>query len=57
MSASNCGGRQSPRRPKGRPVEIVDRFRAQHLALAERKIMTDEGVATVMADDSESPLA
>jgi hypothetical protein len=34
-----------------------DRFRAQHLALAEREILTDAGVATVLANDSESPLA
>lgn len=56
MPASNRGGGQSPRRPKGRPGDIVDRFRAQHLALAEREIMTDEGATTVMANDSESPL-
>ena len=46
MTASNRGGPKSPRRPKERPVEIVDRFRAQHLALAEREIVTDAGVAT-----------
>lgn len=57
MPASDRGGRQSSRRLKGRPAEIVDRFRAQHLALAEREIMTDAGVATVMVDDGESPLA
>jgi hypothetical protein len=57
MSASDRGVRKSTRRPKSRPAEGVDRFRAQHLTLAEREIMTDAGVATVMANDSESPLA
>ncbi|MDR6303650.1 hypothetical protein GGQ85_001344 [Nitrobacter vulgaris] len=57
MTASNRGSSKSSRRPKERPVEIVDRFRAQHLSLAEREIVTDAGIATVMANDSESPLA
>ena len=35
----------------------VDGFRASHLALAERDIMTAEGLARVTMDDSESPLA
>ncbi|MGX7745070.1 DUF6456 domain-containing protein [Rhodopseudomonas parapalustris] len=35
----------------------VDGFRASHLALAERDIMTAEGLARVTIDDSESPLA
>jgi hypothetical protein len=56
MSASNRGGK-STRRPKNQPVEIVDRFRAQHLALSAREIMTDTGVVSVMVNDSESPLA
>jgi hypothetical protein len=57
MSASDRGAGKSTRRPKNRPAEVVDRFRAQHLTLAEREIMTDAGVATVLANDSESPLA
>jgi hypothetical protein len=57
MSASDRGAGKSTRRPKRRTAEVVDRFRAQHLTLAEREIMTDAGVATVMANDSESPLA
>ncbi|WP_319797090.1 DUF6456 domain-containing protein [Nitrobacter sp.] len=57
MSASDRGVGKSTRRPKSRQTEVVDRFRAQHLALAEREIMTDAGVVTVMANDSESPLA
>jgi hypothetical protein len=56
MSANRGVGKST--RPKSRPAEVVDRFRAQHLTLAEREIMTDAGgVATVMANDSESPLA
>ena len=35
----------------------VDAFRAQHLDLAARQILTDEGVARVLVNDSESPLA
>ncbi|MEO6382747.1 MAG: DUF6456 domain-containing protein, partial [Nitrobacter sp.] len=57
MSTSNRGGSKSTRRPKSQPAEIVDRFRAQHLALSAREIMTDTGVASVMVNDSESPLA
>jgi hypothetical protein len=30
---------------------------ARSISLAEREIVTDAGVATVMANDSESPLA
>ncbi|MGO3929575.1 DUF6456 domain-containing protein [Rhodopseudomonas pseudopalustris] len=35
----------------------IDSFRAQHLTLAERQIMTAEGIASVTIDDGESPLA
>lgn len=35
----------------------IDRFRAQHLELVDRKIMADEGVARVLVNDGESPLA
>lgn len=35
----------------------VDAFRARHLDLAARDIMTDAGVARVLMNDSESPLA
>jgi hypothetical protein len=56
MSASDRGGSKS-RRPKSQSAEIVDRFRAQHFALSAREIMTDAGVATVIVNDSESPLA
>lgn len=35
----------------------IGRFRAQHLAVARREIMTAEGLARVTVDDGESPLA
>jgi uncharacterized protein DUF6456 len=57
MSASDRGGNKTARRPKSQPVEIVDKFRAQHLALSEREIMTEAGTASVIVNDSESPLA
>lgn len=38
-------------------VPDVDAFRAQHLDLAVHDIMTDAGMARVLMNDSESPLA
>ncbi|OQW60758.1 MAG: DNA replication protein [Proteobacteria bacterium SG_bin9] len=35
----------------------VDRFRAQHLDLAQRDIVTDAGVISALVNESESPLA
>jgi hypothetical protein len=35
----------------------IDRFRAQHLALAETQVMTPEGAQNVTVDAQESPLA
>jgi len=57
MSASDRGGSKSAQRSKDRPADIVDTFRAQHLALSAREIMTDTGAASVIVNDSESPLA
>ncbi len=57
MSASDRRGNKAARRPKSQPVEIVDKFRAQHLLLSEREIMTEAGTASVIVNDSESPLA
>jgi hypothetical protein len=39
------------------PQPEIDPFRAQHLALADRALMTPDGVASVTVDDGESPLA
>ena len=38
-------------------AEAVDNFRAQHLDISTREIMTENGVVSVMVNDSESPLA
>jgi hypothetical protein len=55
MAASDRSSKSA--RPKSQRTEAVDPFRAQHLALSARDIMTDAGRATVMVNDSESPLA
>ncbi len=39
------------------PTPEIDRFRGQHLALAERQIASEHGYAHVTVDESESPLA
>ena len=49
------------RKPK-RPIDIVpnetiDSFRAQHLDLTPRNLMTETGPANVLVNDNESPLA
>jgi hypothetical protein len=45
----------APRQPQS-PQPIVDSFRAQHLALTQRQIVTDFGRANVTVDETESPL-
>src|ERR1044071_2001038 len=35
---------------------VINSFRAQHLALAEREIATEDGKAKVVFDEGESPL-
>ena len=53
------------RRRKGNPrrdsatasMPDIDAFKARHLNLAPHDIMTDAGVAHVLMNDSESPLA
>ncbi|MBS0528145.1 MAG: DNA replication protein, partial [Proteobacteria bacterium] len=57
MSASDRRTNKATRRPKSQQAEIVDAFRAQHLALSAREIMTEAGAANVIVNDSESPLA
>ena len=39
------------------PFEKNDPFRARHLALEQRQIVTDSGRASVTVDEAESPLA
>jgi len=48
--------RKAARLPE-QPVPEIDRFRAQHLALAQRQIVTEFGRASVVVDEAESPLA
>jgi len=46
-------------RPRKAPPQApdIDRFRAQHLALAVRQVATETGETSVLADEHESPLA
>jgi hypothetical protein len=46
-----------PRDPETAPPDGIDSFRAQHLDLAAREIMTGTGAVSVLVNDSESPLA
>ncbi|MGH6726790.1 MAG: DUF6456 domain-containing protein [Pseudolabrys sp.] len=39
------------------PAPAIDRFRSQHLEVAERQIATEGGRASVTVDEAESPLA
>ena len=48
--------RKAARVPE-QPEPDIDRFRGQHLALAQRQIATKFGRATVVVDEAESPLA
>jgi hypothetical protein len=54
-------GQAMSRRPMGRqpavPAAEVDAYRAQHLALAERQIVSAGRRRSVTVDESESPLA
>ncbi|MEH2483820.1 hypothetical protein V1282_007177 [Nitrobacteraceae bacterium AZCC 2146] len=47
---------EASRRPKHHP-DGVDTHRAKHLSLETRQILTDDGAAGVLVNDSESPLA
>ncbi|MCD0419315.1 DUF6456 domain-containing protein [Rubrivivax sp. JA1024] len=55
MHTKRRGRKSAAARGPGRAE--VDSFRASHLDIAERDIMTAEGLARVTIDDSESPLA
>src|SRR4249919_1913810 len=48
--------RKSPSRMPQAPQPIVGSFRAQHLALAPRQIITELGRASVIVNEAESPL-
>ena len=62
MSEKNISGntrgksRKAARGPES-PRPAVDRFRAQHLSLAQRQIATEFGHSNVTVDEAESPFA
>jgi hypothetical protein len=56
-AAQRTRGKATRHSPKTSPDDGVDSFRAQHLELAAREIMTDTGAIRVMVNESESPLA
>lgn len=43
--------------PRPRSAEPLDPHRARHLSLETRQILTEDGIASVLVNDSESPLA
>ena len=49
--------KSTPRGRESAPADGIDSFRAQHLDLATREIMTETGAISVLVNDSESPLA
>jgi hypothetical protein len=57
--ASGSSGGSGKIRPQAVPVSDADvgAFRAQHLDLSKRALMTETGVMQVIVNDSESPLA
>ena len=48
--------RKAARRQPQAPQPVVDSFRAQHLALVQRQIVTELGRTSVIVDETESPL-
>jgi Domain of unknown function (DUF6456) len=55
--AQRSRDKTTPRTTKNPPADGVDSFRARHLDLATREIMTETGAISVLVNDSESPLA
>jgi Domain of unknown function (DUF6456) len=56
-AAQRTRARSRPRDGESASPEGIDAFRAQHLDLATREIMTESGAISVLVNDSESPLA
>jgi hypothetical protein len=56
-AAPRTRDKATPRDSERAPAEGIDAFRAQHLDVATREIMTDTGAISVLVNDSESPLA
>jgi hypothetical protein len=50
-------GKPAPRGATAGSAEPIDSLRAQHFDRSTRQIMTEDGVASVLLNDSESPLA
>jgi hypothetical protein len=50
-------GKSTPREAESARAEGIDSFRAQHLDVATRQIMTETGAISVLVNDSESPLS
>jgi len=51
------GNTKSANRVPESPAPAIDRYRSQHLKLAERQVATKRGRANVTVDEAESPLA
>jgi hypothetical protein len=49
--------KSTPRASEHAPADGIDAFRAQHLDLATRGIITETGAISVLVNESESPLA
>ncbi len=45
------------RRKPARHDSLIDALRAQHLDVSRRAVLTDDGLVSVLVNDSESPLA
>lgn len=56
-AAQRSRDKATPRDAKNPAADGIDSFRAQHLDLATREIMTETGAISVLVNDSESPLA
>ena len=56
-AAHRSRDRATPRDRENAPADGIDSFRAQHLDLATREIMTEAGTLSMLVNDSESPLA
>lgn len=56
-SSASTDSRKSRQPAAPMPDEAVGAFRAQHLDLSLRDLMTETGTVRVMVNDSESPLA
>jgi hypothetical protein len=56
-TAQRTRDKVTPRDANAGPADGIDSFRAQHLDLATREIMTETGAISVLMNDGESPLA